>query len=62
LDGHMGVEQPLWFQFNAAIVEIVIGDFLFHPDDVAGEMHGKSHATFQEAWGGTPIKWGNCWP
>jgi hypothetical protein len=44
----MEVEQPHCFQFNAAIVEVVIGELLFHPDDVAGVTHDRAMQLFKK--------------
>jgi hypothetical protein len=36
LDAHLEVEHPLFFQLNSSIVEVIVGDLLFHPDNVEG--------------------------
>lgn len=37
LDAHFNSDQPLRFLINKEyIVEVIIGDLLFHPDDVEG--------------------------
>lgn len=44
----MKVEQPLCFQFHAAIVKVAIGDLLFHLDDIAGVMHDRAMQLFKK--------------
>jgi hypothetical protein len=48
MNAHMEVKWPLCFQFNLAIVEVIIGNLLFHPDDVAGITQSRAMLLFKK--------------
>ncbi|KAH6577117.1 hypothetical protein BASA60_004196 [Batrachochytrium salamandrivorans] len=49
LDAHFESERPLQFLINKDIVDIIIGDLLFHPDDVEGISHTRALTLFKLA-------------
>ncbi|GMG17119.1 unnamed protein product [Phytophthora fragariaefolia] len=44
---HASNSSPLFFDLNKSIVEVIIGDLLFHPDDVGGISHERALALFE---------------
>jgi hypothetical protein len=48
MNAHMEVERPLCFHFNLAIVEVIIGNLLFHPDDIAGTTQSRAMLLFKK--------------
>ncbi|OWZ08009.1 hypothetical protein PHMEG_00019515 [Phytophthora megakarya] len=47
LHTHFESTKPLFFELNKSIVEAIVGDLLFHPDDIDGILHERSLAIFQ---------------
>ena len=49
LHSHFGQKNThLLFKFDASIVEIIIGDLFFHPDDYGGPSHVKALKLFKQ--------------
>lgn len=53
LAAHFDRSQPLKLVVNASIVEAIIGDLLFHPDDADGVTHSRALALFAVNGDGT---------
>ncbi|KAH9247851.1 hypothetical protein BASA81_014534 [Batrachochytrium salamandrivorans] len=49
LDAHFESERPLQFLINKDIVDIIIGDLRFYPDDVEGILHTRALTLFKLA-------------
>jgi hypothetical protein len=47
LDSHFDEEQSFSFLVNKSIVEVIIGQLLFHPDDVDGISHEQAMSIFK---------------
>ena len=49
LHSHFGQKNThLLFKFDASLVEIIIGDLFFHPDDYGGPSHVKALKLFKQ--------------
>jgi hypothetical protein len=49
MHSHMESERPLQFQVSSSIIEVNIGDLLFHPDDVHGVTQSRAVMLFKKA-------------
>jgi hypothetical protein len=48
LNAHLKVKHPLFFQLNSSLIEVIVGDLLFHPDNVEGVTCDRALQLFKK--------------